>query len=246
MPKGGKLTIETMSVEVDESYAASHFPMTPGVYEMLTITDTGIGMAKEIQEQIFEPFFTTKPKGKGTGLGLSIVYGIVKQSNGYIWAYSEPMKGTAFKIYFPRVAPDEYPEEERMRGKKEARGGPETIMVVEDDAMIMKVIKQVLTGSGYNVLSAGDGKEALNLADQYKDAIHMLLTDIIMPCMGGRELADQVKKTRPDIKILYMSGYTDDAIVRHGMLEKGLSFIQKPFASDSLKKKVREVLDKSR
>jgi two-component system, cell cycle sensor histidine kinase and response regulator CckA len=242
MPQGGKLTIETSEVEVDDEYASRHYPMTPGHYVMLVVNDTGSGMTRETQSQIFDPFFTTKPKGKGTGLGLSIVYGIVKQSNGYIWVYSELNMGTTFKIYLPRVESDEYAAEEKREGAKEESGGSETLMVVEDDAMIMKVIKQVLVSSGYNVLTAGDGKEALRLFDLHKGHIDMLLTDIIMPGMGGRDLADQMKQTRPDLKVLYMSGYTDDAIVRHGMLEKGLSFIQKPFASGNLKKKVREVL----
>jgi two-component system, cell cycle sensor histidine kinase and response regulator CckA len=244
MPNGGKLTIETASVELDEVYAATHFPVIPGSYEMVSVSDTGIGISKENKEQIFEPFFTTKPKGKGTGLGLSIVYGIVKQSNGYIWVYSEPGKGAAFKIYFPRVEDDDYPGETARKTTTELCGGSETVMVVEDDRMIMKVIKKVLVSCGYSVLFAADGNEALRVSEDHNAPIHLLLTDVIMPGMGGRELMNRLGRKRPDMKVLFMSGYTDNAIVHHGVLEKGLSFIQKPFASGSLKKKVREVLDK--
>jgi len=242
MPEGGRLTIETASVELDEKYAASHFPVIPGHYEMLSVSDTGVGMSKEIQSQIFDPFFTTKAKGKGTGLGLAIVYGIVKQSNGYIWVYSEPGNGATFKIYLPRVEKADDGLEKPDKRPQELFGGKETIMVAEDDAMIMKMIVKTLTNSGYTVLRAGDGNEALRVSDEYKGPIHLVLTDVIMPGMGGRELADRLHETRPDTKILYMSGYTDNAIVHHGILEKGLSFIQKPFTSQGLKKNIREVM----
>jgi len=242
MPEGGRLTIETADVELDKKYAASHFPVIPGHYEMISVSDTGVGIPKEIQSEIFDPFFTTKEKGKGTGLGLSIVYGIVKQSNGYIWVYSEPGKGAAFKIYLPRVDKGDNSGEEAKAGAKELFMGSETIMVVEDDVMIMEMIVKVLNSCGYTVLRAGDGNEALRVSDEYKGPIHLVLTDVIMPGMGGRELANRLEETRPDTKILYMSGYADQAIVHNGVLEKGLSFIQKPFTSNSLKKKIREVM----
>jgi PAS domain S-box-containing protein len=243
MPEGGRLTIETASVELDEGYVRSHFPMIPGRYEMISVSDTGIGMSKEIQAQIFEPFYTTKVKGKGTGLGLSIVYGIVKQSNGYVWVYSEPGKGATFKIYLPRVEKNAGDHEKSDKRPQKSLRGSETIMVVEDDAMIMKMIKKVLTNCGYTVLCAADGNEALRVSDEHKGLIHLILTDVIMPGMGGRELAEQLEKTRPDTKLIYMSGYTDNAVVHHGALEKGLSFIQKPFTSHGLSKKVREMLE---
>jgi len=242
MPEGGKLTIETASVELDEKYAASHFPVIPGHYEMISISDTGIGMSKEIYSQIFEPFFTTKPKGKGTGLGLSIVYGIIKQSNGYIWVYSEPGNGATFKIYLPRVEKSSHDQAETDKRPQELFRGSETIMVVEDDAMIMKMIIKALNSCGYAVLCAADGNEALRVSEGHEGPIHLVLTDVIMPGMGGREMANRLEETRPETKILYMSGYTDNAIVHHGVLDKGLSFIQKPFTSNNLMKKVREAL----
>lgn len=241
MPESGKLTIETLNIELDEGYASSHYPATPGEYVMLSLSDTGIGMSKEIRDQIFDPFFTTKEKGKGTGLGLSIVYGIVKQSKGYIWVYSEPGKGTSFKIYLPRVNRADSP---KRKGKirDESSYASETILVVEDDPMIIKAVNKVLTSCGYMVLHAIDGQEAICISEEHKGVIHLLLTDVIMPGMGGRELAESLKEKRPDIKVLYMSGYTDNTIVHHGVLENGLSFIQKPFTSNSLLKKVEEML----
>jgi two-component system, cell cycle sensor histidine kinase and response regulator CckA len=244
MPEGGKLTIESADIELDESYSSTHFPQKPGSYEMISITDTGMGMTKEVQEHAFEPFFTTKPKGKGTGLGLSIVYGIVKQSNGFIWVYSEEDKGTTFKIYLPRVEDEPDGQETIVKRTLTPACGSETILVVEDDAMIMKMIKKVLSRCGYTILCAKDGMEAVSVSELHQGAIHMILTDVIMPGMGGRELAKQVSETRPEIKVLFMSGYTDNAVVHHGVLEKGLNFIQKPFPSANLMKKIREVLDK--
>jgi two-component system, cell cycle sensor histidine kinase and response regulator CckA len=242
MLTGGKLCIETASVELDEQYATSHFPAKPGRYEMISISDTGIGMSKDIQAQIFEPFFTTKPKGKGTGLGLSIVYGIVKQSNGFIWVYSEPGKGTTFKIYLPKVDKNANWMKKSEKRPQEFYGGSETIMVVEDDEMIIKMIMKVLNNCGYTILSATDGNEAIRISEEHAGPIDLVLTDVIMPGMGGKELSNLLKKIRPATKIIYMSGYTDNAIVHHGVLDKGLSFIQKPFTSYALKKKVREAL----
>jgi len=244
MPKGGRLTIETASVDLDEESVRLRTPMIPGRYEMLSVSDTGIGMSKEVQSHLFEPFFTTKPQGKGTGLGLSIVYGIVKQSNGYIWVYSEPATGTTFKIYLPRVEKTVQGQAEPDNRTQESSAGTETVMVVEDDPLIMKTVTKVLNSCGYTVLSAVDGNEALRVSDEHEGSIHLVLTDVIMPGMGGRELANRLEKKRPETKILYMSGYTNNAIVHDGVLEKGISFIQKPFTTHGLKKKVREVMGK--
>jgi two-component system, cell cycle sensor histidine kinase and response regulator CckA len=243
MPGGGKITIETAGVVLDEEYIHSHVPMKPGRYEMLVISDTGTGMTEEVKSHIFEPFFTTKEKGKGTGLGLAIVYGIVKQSNGYIWVYSEPGKGTSFKIYFPSVDKPAGSIEKTKKEVQESIGGSETILVVEDDGMIREIIKKILNKSGYRILSAADSKEAIHISEEHEEKIALMLTDVVLPGMGGRELADLLVEKRPDMKVLYMSGYTDDAIVHHGILEKGLFFMQKPFTSNVLKEKIREVLD---
>jgi PAS domain S-box-containing protein len=244
MPKGGKLTIETANVELDGKYALKHIAVKPGHYVMLSMSDTGMGMKPEVKERIFEPFFTTKEKGKGTGLGLSTVYGIVKQSGGYIWVYSEPGKGTTFKIYLPRV--DEPPEAWKEKEvKEEIPGGRETVLIVEDDESVRKMAVLVLEKKGYTVLEAKDGNEALLLCKGRKEPIHLILTDVVMPGMSGRQLVDQLRQVYQDIKALYMSGYTDNAIVHHGVLKKGMNFIQKPFTIDGLASKVRKVLDKS-
>lgn len=241
MPSGGKLTIETANVELTAEYARTHIFLTPGPYVMLSVSDTGFGMIPEVKERIFEPFFTTKEKG--TGLGLSTVYGIVKQGGGYIWVYSEPGQGTTFKIYFARV--DEPVEEfqEKMR-VAEVPKGEETVLIVEDDEAVRKLAVKALERKGYRVLVSQHAEEALNLCKQCKEPIHLILTDVIMPQMSGRHLAESLKEVRQDFKVLYMSGYTDDAIVHHGVLEKGMNFIQKPFTIDGLASKVREVLDK--
>ncbi|MBS3905981.1 MAG: response regulator [Syntrophaceae bacterium] len=243
MPKGGKLTIETANVELDQNYARNHVAVTPGRYAMLSVSDTGVGMSPEVKERIFEPFFTTKEKDKGTGLGLSTVYGIVKQSGGNIWVYSEPGQGTAFKIYLPRV--DEPPEEagEKVVQKK-LPGGGETILVVEDEEKVRQVAVQILTKNGYTVLEASHGDEARQICEQHGGPIHLIVTDVVLPGMNGRELAESLVSRHPGAKALHMSGYTDNAIVHHGVLEKGLSFLQKPFNLEDLLRKVREVLDK--
>jgi PAS domain S-box-containing protein len=243
MPKGGKLTIEIANVELDGKYALKHIAVKPGHYVMLSMSDTGCGMTPEVKDRVFEPFFTTKKKGKGTGLGLSTVYGIVKQSCGNIWVYSEPGKGTTFKIYLPRV--DEPLEElkEEVR-KKELPGGSETIFVVEDNEEVRKLAKRILEKQGYKVLEASQGNEALQICEEHKGPIHMIVTDVVMPGMDGRELANCLKVHHPKMKVLYMSGYTDNAIVHHGVLKKGMNFIQKPFTIDGLASKVRKVLDK--
>ena len=243
MPSGGKLTIETANVELDETYAHSHIGMKPGRYVMLSLSDTGCGMSPEAKEHLFEPFFTTKEKGKGTGLGLSTVYGIVKQSEGDIRAYSEPGQGTTFKIYLPRVEEETstLPHED---DKDSLPQGSETVLLVEDELSVRGLALQVLRENGYNLLEAANGNEALRMAQEYAGEIHLLLTDVVMPQMGGKELADQLKSLRPDIKVLFISGYTDNAIVHHGVLEPNIDFLQKPFSPVALAQKVRKVLDK--
>jgi two-component system cell cycle sensor histidine kinase/response regulator CckA len=243
MPKGGKLTIETANVELDEEYARAHIAIKPGHYVMLSVSDTGIGMTPKVKERIFEPFFTTKENGKGTGLGLSTVYGIVKQSGGNIWVYSEVEKGTTFKIYLPRV--DE-PLEELTEGveKKELPEGSETIFFVEDNEEVRKLGRRILEKQGYHVLEASQGKEALQMCEGHKGPIQLMVTDVVMPGMDGRELANRLMSVHPETKVLYMSGYTDNAITHHGILEKGMHYIPKPFTVEGLLNKVREVLYK--
>jgi PAS domain S-box-containing protein len=244
MPAGGKLLIETTNVELDKEYANAHIGVAPGRYVKLSVSDTGIGMSQEVREKVFEPFFTTKDKGKGTGLGLSTVYGIVKQSGGNIWVYSEPGHGTTFKIYLPKVEE----ELDTLHGRDETEFSPrgsETVLLVEDEQEVRLLAHRLLSQQGYRVLEATNGEEALYVAhEQGGEEIHLLLTDVVMPQMGGKELADQLKILRPDIKVLYTSGYTDDAIVHHGVLEPGIHFLQKPFSLKTLSHKVREVLDR--
>ena len=243
MPEGGKLTIETSTVEIDEEYAARHVAVKPGPYVQLTVTDTGYGMDQQTKARLFEPFFTTKEKGKGTGLGLSTVYGIVTQSGGKIWVYSELGQGTTFKIYLPhelsatKATPIKPPTVPRRLT------GTETILVVEDEEALCQVAKRALDAAGYTVLTARDGKEAILTCAEHVGDIQLLLTDVVMPGMSGRALVQEVLKTRPTLKILYMSGYTDDAIVHHGVLDTGTHFLAKPFTAADLTRKVREVLD---
>jgi len=243
MPSGGKLTIETANAELDESYARSHLDVKHGPYVMFSVSDTGVGMSPEVKERIFEPFFTTKEKGKGTGLGLSTTYGIVKQSGGHIWVYVEQGKGTTFKIYLPRV--NEPLEEIRKKvSKEELPRGDETILIVEDEEEVRKLAGKILERQGYRILETFNGNDALVACERHQSPIHLMLADIVMPGMSGSELGKLLKPLYPDIKTLYMSGYTDNAIVRHGVLEKGVNYIQKPFTMEGLAKKVREVLDK--
>jgi len=242
MPEGGKLTIETADVELDEEYARKHIAVQPGRYVMLSISDTGVGMSSEVKDRVFEPFFTTKEQGKGTGLGLSTVYGIVKQSGGNIWVYSEPGQGTTFKVYLPQV--DEPLTEEKAEVVKEIPRGNETILVVEDEETVRKLAVRSLKSLGYRVLDAPEGGMALLLCEEFKGRIHLILTDVVMPGMSGRKLAERLKQIHPEMKVLYMSGYTDNAILHHGILETGINFMQKPFTLENLARKVREVLDK--
>ena len=242
MPSGGKLIIESRNIDLDDSYQRLHASVKPGRYVMLAVSDTGSGMDAETQSHIFEPFFTTKEKGKGTGLGLSTVYGIVKQSGGYIFAYSELGRGTTFKIYLPRVeeaAAESLPE----RRIRPGLGGRETILLVEDEESVRELIAEALRAQGYNLLIAANGQEALALAAPANCHIDLMITDVVMPNMGGRELANRLAQSRPQMRVLYLSGYTEDAIVHQGVLDPGTLFLQKPFSLDALAGKVREILE---
>jgi len=244
MPNGGKLTLETGNVDLDEAYAADHYPGRAGPFVLLAVSDTGIGMSEETQAHMFEPFFTTKEKGKGTGLGLATVYGIIKQSGGFIWVYSEVGHGTTFKLYLPRV--EELAERASQPAQAPARAarGTETVLVVEDEAPVRSVARQVLERHGYTVLEAPSAEAALDIATRYSGTIHLLLTDVVMPGLNGRELASRLATLRPDARVIFMSGYTDDAVTRHGVLEPGSTYVQKPFTPDAIARKVREVLDR--
>ena len=244
MPSGGKLMIETSNITLDEDYARLHAPLRPGDYVMVAISDTGAGMDSETQSHIFEPFFTTKGT-KGTGLGLSTVYGIVKQSGGYIWVYSEIGKGTTFKIYLPRVASMEEPAAVIATpiALQKVEPGSETILLVEDEANLRYLARQYLEKQGYKVIEAADGAVAMQIAVAHEAVIHLLLTDVIMPGMNGRELAQRISEIRPNVKIIYMSGYTENVIGHNGMLDVGVRLLQKPFNLRDLKSMVREVLD---
>lgn len=240
MPQGGKLTIETTNIELDEMYAHWHAGVKPGPYVMLAVSDTGYGMDAETKAHLFEPFFTTK--AQGTGLGLATVYGIVKQSGGDIWVYSEPGQGATFKIYLPRVAEHESPPRANHARAALPRGW-ETILLVEDEKDVRELIRTLLRSSGYNVLEAANGGEALLLCEKYSGPIHLLITDVVMPHMSGHELVERLASLRPGLRTLYMSGYPDEAVVQHGMLEPGLFFLQKPFTPADLARKVRKILD---
>jgi PAS domain S-box-containing protein len=245
MPRGGKLTIETANVVLDESYARLHAPLEPGEYVMLAISDTGAGMDTETQSRIFEPFFTTKGT-KGTGLGLSTVYGIIKQSEGFIWVYSEPAKGSTFKIYLPRIsAAGEALTTQPVTAPVKSQTAHETVLVVEDESKLRRLARLALQDEGYNVLEASDGTAAIRVVQTYPGPIHLLLTDVIMPVMNGRELAQRISALRPETRVLYMSGYTENVIGHNGMLEEGVNLLQKPFTLPALKARVREVLDAS-
>ena len=242
MPQGGKLTLETANAILDETYARDHQPVEPGRYVMLAVSDTGTGMSEETLARIFEPFYTTKEVGKGTGLGLSMVYGIVKQSGGYIWVYSEPNRGTTFKIYLPRV---DQPAEEGGADKQPGQvlRGTETILLVEDDPQLRALSKSVLSHCGYHVLAAASPEEGLAICESNHRDIRLLVTDVVMPRMNGQQLAEKIQKKCPKIRVLYISGYTDNAIVHYGVLDPGLWFLAKPFTLSALIAKVREVLD---
>jgi PAS domain S-box-containing protein len=242
MPKGGRVILETANVELDASYGADHPDAQPGSYVMLATADTGVGMDKDIQSHIFEPFFTTKGPEKGTGLGLATVYGIVKQSGGNIWVYSEPGHGTTFKIHFPLVV--ERAAVARPSGKASLpTHGSETVLLAEDEESVRRLAVRVLQHVGYHVLVAQNGTEALLISERHQGPIHLLVSDVVMPQMGGADLVRRLAATRPDLRVLFLSGYTDPSIVEQGLLESGAAFLQKPFTTEALTQKVREVLD---
>jgi PAS domain S-box-containing protein len=242
MPEGGRVTIETSNVQLDREYSATHHNIEPGPWIMLTVTDTGCGMDTETQSRIFEPFFTTKAQGKGTGLGLATVYGVVKQSGGFIYVYSEVGHGTTFKIYLPEVsaAADRDAAEKTVAPPPR---GSETILFVEDEESVRELVRDYLATTGYRVLEAVDGVQALEIAADHKGTIEILVTDVVMPRLGGRELASRIAAQRPNVKVLFISGYTDDSIFRHGVLEGGVAYLQKPFNLKAIAQKIREVLD---
>jgi two-component system, cell cycle sensor histidine kinase and response regulator CckA len=242
MPRGGKVTIEAQNVELDESYALQHPPSKAGPHVMLAVSDTGSGMDRETQQRIFEPFFTTKEVGKGTGLGLSTVFGIVQHSGGSIWVYSELGHGTTFKIFLPRV--DAEVDAPRPRVSLTTLRGSETILVVEDEEILREVVVKILQGQGYQVIVAGDGAEALLVASTHAGRLDLLLSDVVMPKMSGPELAKRLAVERPETKLLCMSGYTDDRVVHHGLLET-VAFIQKPITPTALATQVRKILDEA-
>jgi CheY-like chemotaxis protein len=247
MPGGGKLTIEATNVELDETCGREHMGGRLGAHVMLAISDTGIGMDKATQQRIFEPFFTTKPKGKGTGLGLATVFGIVTQAGGTIWVYSEPGRGTTFKIYLPRT--DEMGEPEASRSAAAAvRGsrGTETILVAEDEEQLRTVVRRTLEQQGYAVLVARSGAEAIDLSRKHAGTIDLLLTDLVMSGLNGRELAEQLAPLRPSMKVLYMSGYTENVLADHDLDDPRIAFVAKPFTPEALLRKVRETIDGNR
>jgi len=246
MPRGGRVTIETANVALDDQFAVKkHVSVKPGEYVMLAVSDTGSGMDQETQARIFEPFFTTKEVGKGTGLGLSTVYGIVKQSGGNIWVYSEEGLGTVFKVYLPRIDDATASTIARQSQETSAPRGTETILLVEDEDVVRGLTRKILMQAGYNVLDAKGGDEAIRLCHAHAGPIDLLLTDVVMPEVSGKEVADRLLELRPSIRVLYMSGYTDEAIVQHGVLDANVKFIQKPFTWVGLTRKVREVLNRN-
>jgi CheY-like chemotaxis protein len=241
MAGGGRLTIETCNVELDASYANEHMTVEPGAYVQLSVSDTGAGMDAETRSHVFEPFFSTKEAGKGTGLGLSTVYGIVKQTGGNVWVYSEPGQGTTFKVYLPRV--DAPVAAEPRRASASSPTGHETVLVVEDEPAVRRVAERVMRQAGYRVLSAADGREALSVFDRQQGAVDLLLTDVVMPSMGGRELVDRLRERRPDLKVIFTSGYADSALLHRGVLDSSTRFLNKPFTAEALMRKARRVLD---
>ncbi len=244
MPTGGKLVIETADVTLDENYARDHLTVKPGPYVLLAVSDSGCGMTREVQAHLFEPFFTTKEHGKGTGLGLSTVYGIVKQNDGYIWVYSEPGQGTTFKIYLPAVKARAV-SPPRSRIATEESQCDETILIVEDDPFIRSLASRILSDRGYSILEAHDAVDASTVSRKHQGPIHLLLTDVVLPGASGKQLARSLAEARPEMRVLYTSGYTDDAIIRHGILEAGIAFLQKPFTPELLRRRVREALAKA-
>ncbi len=242
MPRGGTLTIETANVTLDEGYLAHHPDAQVGPHVMLAVSDRGFGMDEETRSRVFEPFFTTKEEGKGTGLGLSTVHGIVKQSDGNIHVYSEPRVGTTLKVYLPRVQKEAAPMPENT-ATDEALKGSETILLVEDEELVRELMVEVLETIGYELLAAANGAEALAICAQHEGPIPLMVTDVVMPGMSGVELAAQARQVKPDMKVLYLSGYTDSALVARGALGAEGHFLEKPFEPDDLARKMREILD---
>jgi CheY-like chemotaxis protein len=242
MPNGGTLTIETANVELDDRYVRTHISVRPGPYVLLAVSDNGAGMDAGTRARLFEPFFTTKEQGRGTGLGLSIVFGIVKQSGGNIEIYSEPGRGTSVKVYLPRAEQGATPESEAAAAAA-APSGTETILLVEDEEMVRRLVRETLEREGYTLLDADGPVEAQKIIRSYKDRIHLMITDVVMPKLSGRELAQRVARERPEMKVLYMSGYTDNAVVASGVLGTEMPFLQKPFTPSVLARKVRQVLE---
>jgi len=241
MPKGGTLTIETANVKLDQEYAGHHIAVKPGAYVLLGVSDTGHGMDEATRLRLFEPFFTTKQQGKGTGLGLSTVFGIVKQSGGSLEVASELARGTSVKVYLPRI--DQAVSDDAAAGGRQMRRGSETILLVEDDDMVRTLVRETLEREGYRILDAPGPAEARRLAEHHRGPIQLLITDVVMPKINGRELAEEIVRRRPDTRVLYMSGYTDSAIINSGVQQKDVAFLQKPFTPVALAQKVREVLE---
>lgn len=244
MPRGGVLTLELADVELDSAHAARHPGSIPGPHVVLTVRDDGVGMDAAVRERMFEPFFTTKEPGKGTGLGLSTVFGIVRQSGGHLEADSHPGDGATFRVYLPRTA--RAPETEPAPGRPAPQPGAETLLLVEDDEQVRAMMAAVLRRSGYRVLDARHGAEALSICERQAAPIALLVTDVVMPGMSGRELAERIQAVRPELRVLYISGYTEDAIVQHGVRDAGIAFLHKPITPDALLRKVRQVLDARR
>jgi CheY-like chemotaxis protein len=243
MPQGGQLTINTANVALDQTYAAEQGDVAPGKYVLLSISDTGMGMSAEVRARLFEPFFTTKEQGKGTGLGLATCYGIVKQSGGHIRVDSKPGHGTTFKIYLPQI---QEPTAVHPKGDEphDLPHGRETVLLVEDEPSLRRLACLILRDLGYTVLEAADGREALRIAEERNgQGVDLVFTDVVMPQMGGKELADQIQAAHPETKVLFSSGYTEDTVVHHGVLDDGVAFLHKPYTRDVLARKVREVLD---
>jgi CheY-like chemotaxis protein len=243
MPDGGELTIETSNIDLGSDFVPKHPEVEPGPYALLTVSDSGIGMDEVTLSQIFEPFFTTKPVGVGTGLGLAMVYGVVKQSGGFIWAYSEPGRGTSFKIYFPRVPGEDSKSRTAQAVSTPSEGGSETILLVEDEQMVLNLTASILKDAGYRVVTASTPKRALEKMVHQADPIHIMITDVVMPDMSGPALANKIVAEYPEMKLIFMSGYTDAAAVGNRFIQPGSAFLQKPFSPDALKAKIREILD---
>ena len=246
MPNGGRLLIETRNCTLSESFSGQQAEAAPGAYVMLAVTDTGVGMDAATQARIFEPFFTTKEQGKGTGLGLAVCYGIVKQAGGHLWVYSEPGRGTTFKVFLPPASGEENLPADSESSDLANEEGSETVLIVEDEPVVRHLAVRYLAEHGYQVLQAADGPEALEISRAHEGDVHLLVTDVVMPQMNGRELAERLAAERPGLRVLYVSGYTDHAVVRHGVLEEGIAFLSKPFDLGQLARTVREVLDAGR